>query len=63
MLRLHPTSHADGREGSLLVMPSPYKTLRHALPVVLEVLEVLDGLITELMGYFLEVAKFIGQAS
>ncbi len=36
MLRLHPTSHADGREGSLLVMPSPFKTLRHALPVVLE---------------------------
>jgi hypothetical protein len=36
MLRLHPTSHADGREGSLLVMPSPYKTLRHAFPVVLE---------------------------
>jgi hypothetical protein len=36
MLRLRPTSHADGREGSLLVMPSPYKTLRHAFPVVLE---------------------------
>ncbi len=36
MLRLHPTSHADGREGSLLMMPSPYKTLRHAFPVVLE---------------------------
>jgi hypothetical protein len=36
MLRLHPTSHSDGREGSLLLMPPPRKALRHALPVVLE---------------------------
>jgi hypothetical protein len=36
MLRLHPTSHGDGREGSLLLMPPPRKALRHALPVVLE---------------------------
>jgi len=36
LLRLHPTSHADGREGSLLLLPSPGKALRHALPVVLE---------------------------
>ena len=36
LLRLHPTSHSDGREGSLLVMPPPRKALRHALPVVLE---------------------------
>jgi hypothetical protein len=36
LLRLHPTSHSDGREGSLLLMPSPRKALRHAMPVVLE---------------------------
>ena len=36
LLRLHPTSHSDGREGSLLLLPSPRKALRHALPVVLE---------------------------
>ena len=36
MLRLHPTSHSDGREGSLLLLPPPRKALRHALPVVLE---------------------------
>jgi hypothetical protein len=35
-LRLQPTSHRDGREGSLLLMPPPRKALRHALPVVLE---------------------------
>ena len=35
-LRLHPTSHSDGREGSLLLLPPPRKALRHALPVVLE---------------------------
>ena len=31
-----PTRHADGQEGSLLLMPSPRKALLHALPVVLE---------------------------
>ena len=36
MLRLHTTRHADGQEGSLLLMPSPRKALLHALPVVLE---------------------------
>jgi hypothetical protein len=36
MLRLHPTSHSDGREGSLLLLPHPRKALRHAFPVVLE---------------------------
>jgi hypothetical protein len=36
LLRLHPTSHTDGREGSLLVLPQPRKVLRHAAPVVLE---------------------------
>lgn len=36
LLRLHPTSHSDGREGSLLLLPPPRKALRHALPVVLE---------------------------
>ncbi len=36
MLRLHPTSYADGQEGSLLLMPSPRKALRHAIPLVLE---------------------------
>ena len=35
-LRLHPTSHSDGREGSLLLLPPPRKALRHAFPVVLE---------------------------
>ena len=36
LLRLHPTTHASGKQGSLLVMPQPRKALRHALPVVLE---------------------------
>lgn len=36
LLRLHPTSRTDGKEGSLLLMPQPRKALRHALPVVLE---------------------------
>ena len=36
LLRLHPTSHSNGREGSLLVLPRPRTALRHALPVVLE---------------------------
>ncbi|HEY1828754.1 MAG TPA: VC0807 family protein [Acidimicrobiales bacterium] len=36
LLRLLPTSHSDGREGSLLILPPPRKALRHALPVVLE---------------------------
>ena len=36
MLRLHPTSHSDGRDGSVLLLPPPRKALRHALPVVLE---------------------------
>lgn len=36
LLRLHPTSHSDGREGSLLLLPRPRKALLHALPVVLE---------------------------
>jgi hypothetical protein len=36
MLRIHPTSHSDGREGSLLLLPHPRKALRHAFPVVLE---------------------------
>jgi drug/metabolite transporter (DMT)-like permease len=36
LLRLLPTSHSDGREGSLLLLPPPRKALRHALPVVLE---------------------------
>ena len=36
MLRLHPTSHGDGPDGSLLLLPPPCKALRHALPVVLE---------------------------
>lgn len=36
LLRLHPTSHSDGRAGSKLVMPAPRKALRHAFPVVLE---------------------------
>src|ERR1700727_3218314 len=36
MLRLHPTSPRDGREGSLLLLPHPRKALRHALPVGLE---------------------------
>ncbi len=36
MLRLDPTPQSDGREGSLLLLPSPRKALRHALPVVLE---------------------------
>jgi hypothetical protein len=36
MLQLHQTSNADGRQGSLLLMPPPQRALRHALPVVLE---------------------------
>jgi hypothetical protein len=36
LLCLHPTSHSDGREGSLLLLPPPRKALRHAFPVVLE---------------------------
>ena len=36
MFRLHPTSHSDGQDGSLLLLPPPRKALRHALPVVLE---------------------------
>jgi hypothetical protein len=36
MLRLHPTSHPDGQQGSVLLMPQPRRALRHALPVVLE---------------------------
>jgi hypothetical protein len=36
LLRLHPTSHSDGQEGSLLLLPRPRKALLHALPVVLE---------------------------
>jgi hypothetical protein len=47
LLRLHPTSHSDGREGSLLLMPAPRKALRHALPVVLE------GVIGPLVVFYL----------
>lgn len=36
VLRLLPTLHSDGREGSLLILPPPSRALRHALPVVLE---------------------------
>jgi hypothetical protein len=36
LLRLHPTTHSGGQEGSLLVLPQPRKVLRHACPVVLE---------------------------
>jgi drug/metabolite transporter (DMT)-like permease len=36
VLRLLPTRHSDGREGSLLVLPQPSKALRHAVPIVLE---------------------------
>jgi hypothetical protein len=36
LLRLRPTSHSDGRVGSLLLLPPPRKALRHAFPVVLE---------------------------
>ena len=36
LLHLDPTSHPDGQEGSVLVLPRPRKALRHALPVVLE---------------------------
>ncbi len=36
LLHLDPTSHPDGQEGSVLVLPPPRKALRHALPVVLE---------------------------
>ena len=47
LLRLHPTSHGDGREGSLLLLPAPLKALRHALPVVLE------GVIGPLVVFYL----------
>ena len=47
LLRLHPTSHSDGREGSLLLLPAPRKALRHALPVVLE------GVIGPLVVFYL----------
>ena len=47
MLRLHPTSHSDGREGSLLLMPRPRKALRHALPIVLE------GVLGPLVAFYL----------
>jgi len=36
LLRLHPTLHSDGEEGSLLLLPAPLKALRHAFPIVLE---------------------------
>ena len=36
LLRLHPTSHSSGQQGSLLLLPQPRKVLRHALPIVLE---------------------------
>lgn len=36
LLRLHPTTHGSGKQGSLLLLPHPLKALRHALPVVLE---------------------------
>lgn len=36
VLRLLPTLHSDGREGSLLILPPPTRALRHALPVVVE---------------------------
>ncbi len=47
MLHLRPTSQSDGREGSLLLMPSPRKALRRALPVVLE------GVIGPLLAFYL----------
>jgi hypothetical protein len=53
LLHLHPTSHGDGREGSLLVLPAPRKALRHALPVVLE------GVIGPLVLFYL-VLVFTG---
>jgi drug/metabolite transporter (DMT)-like permease len=46
-LRLHPMSHSDGREGSLLLLPPPRKAIRHALPVVLE------GVIGPLIVFYL----------
>jgi hypothetical protein len=36
LLRLHPTSHRDGGNGSLLLLPRPRRALRHAVPIVLE---------------------------
>ena len=36
LLRIHPTSHSDGGQGSLLLLPRPRRALRHALPIVLE---------------------------
>lgn len=36
LLRLRPTTHSGGQQGSLLLLPQPRKVLRHALPVVLE---------------------------
>ncbi len=47
LLRLHPTTHSDGREGSLLLLPPPRKALRHALPVVLE------GVVGPLVAFYL----------
>jgi hypothetical protein len=47
MLRLHPTSHTDGRQGSLLLLPPPGRALRHALPVVLE------GVVGPLIAFYL----------
>jgi drug/metabolite transporter (DMT)-like permease len=46
-LRLHPMSHSDGREGSLLLLPPPRKAIRHAIPVVLE------GVIGPLIVFYL----------
>ena len=56
MLRLHPTSHPDGRQGSVLLMPPPRRALRHALPVVLE------GVVGPLIVFYLllVVAGFRG---
>ena len=53
MLRLHPTSHSDGQDGSLLLLPPPRKALRHALPVVLE------GVVGPLVVFYL-VLVFTG---
>ena len=36
MLQLHPTSKTDGQQASLLLLPSPRRVLRQALPVLLE---------------------------
>jgi hypothetical protein len=47
MLRLHPTSDHDGKQGSVLLMPPPRRALRHALPVVLE------GIVGPLIVFYL----------